>query len=370
MRRYFAFCTTAVLVVCGLFAIASTQEMSKTLTPATQERNIYTMKPEVTLELGLSGPDFAIALGREDTRTTKQPMGVNFYEVHWSTQLPGKINFRHGAHGFFIDAVLSVMGTEELGLPGGVQELDIGFGVTADDLIAHDEARLQVMALLKRLQDAGWQQSYYFSEARIKGRSSLINPSALDARYVPTLSEWMAFGIETVSWKLQANGVYMDIAMNRDGDRLDPHRPGAYFLSMTLETEEQYMRGHFGEKDRDNWKALWPEFSKVLNESRAEDEAKARLKGVEIDTGYKDPSILALKVPVVSLRVGQPCSRSGVWQASLPPDHPAAHLLAKAPQRLQRVEAGELMPAIYSRLMYPPADADNAAITWVLVRAV
>jgi hypothetical protein len=49
MPRHFALCTTAVLVACGLFAIASTQDVSKPLTPVTQERNIYTMKPEVIL---------------------------------------------------------------------------------------------------------------------------------------------------------------------------------------------------------------------------------------------------------------------------------------------------------------------------------
>ncbi|RZL48192.1 MAG: hypothetical protein EOP71_05090 [Variovorax sp.] len=329
------------------------------------------MKTEVTLQLGLSGPDFAIALGREDARVSRQPAGLNFYEIHWPDQTSGIARFEHGANGFELTTVLGVMGTEDVDRPSaGVYEILISFGLPPRNEIPHDEARLQVMALLKRLQDAGWQQSYHFSEARVKGRSTLRHPNSMDIRYTPNFKEWMGFSIETVRWKLRANGVYMSIAMNRDGDRMDSHRPGAYFLSMTLETEEQYMRGHFGEKDRDNWKALWPEFSKVLNESRAEDEAKARLKGLEIDTAYKDPPILALKVPVVSLSVGQPCSRSGVWQASLPPDHPAAFLLARAPQRLQRVEAGEPMPAVYSRLMYPPADADNAAITWVLVRAV
>jgi len=328
------------------------------------------MKPEVTIELGLSGHDFSIALGQEDTRTTKQPMGINFYEIDWPTRLPGKIHFIHGVNSFSINAAFSVMGTEELKLPGGVQDVSFGFGMTANELISHNEARLWVASFLKHLQDAGWQQYYYFSQARIKGRSSLKHSSSVDVRYTPTFEEWMAFGIQTVSWKLQANGVYMDISMNRDGDRMNPYRPGAYFMSMTLETEEQYMRSNFSQEDRDNWKALWPEFSKVLNGSRAEDEAEARLKGLELDTDYKDPPILALRVPVSTLRVGQPCSRGGLWQASLPPHFRAARLLADAPQRFQRVEFGEPMPAIYSSFMFDGAEAHNAAITWVLVRAV
>lgn len=324
------------------------------------------MKQEVTLRLGLSGQDLSIALGQENVLTTKQPMDVNFYDLNWPIARPGKINVIHGIHSFSVNHALGVMGTEDLRLPGGMQQLDFSFGVTAADLIPHDEARLEIMALLKRLQDAGWRQNYYFSAARIKGRSTLKKSSSLDVRYAPTFEEWMS--LDDAGWKLQANGVFMDISMHRDGDRMDPSWPGAYIMSMTLETEEQYMRSHFSEQDRDNWKALWPEFSKVLKKSRARKEAESRAQGLEIDTDYQDPPILALQAPVVSLRVDQPCSRSGWWQATLPPSHPAAHLLAKAPQRWRQVRAGEPMPRMYSRLMFDSADADNAAITWVWVR--
>ena len=38
-------------------------------------------KQEVTLKLGLSGADFALALGREDARVNRQPAGLNFYKL-------------------------------------------------------------------------------------------------------------------------------------------------------------------------------------------------------------------------------------------------------------------------------------------------
>jgi hypothetical protein len=368
MRRYIGYCAILFFLACGLYKTTSVQKPSKTDADASPKWKNNAVNPEVTIKLGMSGQDLSIALGRQRVRTSKQPMGVNFYEIHWPTKFPARVNFIHGVNGFFLDAALSVMGTEDLEILGGVQNLDVNFGVTAADLIPHDEARLEVMALLKRLQDAGWRQNYYFSEARIKGRSTLTDPSSLDVRYTPTFNEWMAVGIRTASWKLQANGVFMDISMHRDGDRMDPSWPGAYIMSMTLETEEQYMRSHFSEQDRDNWKALWPEFSKVLKKARAQKETELRAQGLEIDTDYQDPPILALQAPVVSLRVDQPCSRSGWWQATLPPSHPAAHLLAKAPQRWRQVRAGEPMPRMYSRLMFDSADADNAAITWVWVR--
>lgn len=290
------------------------------------------MKSEVTLRLGLSGQDFSVAIGREDVRVSKQPAGLNFYQLDWPDWTTGSVHFEHGVNSFELTNVLGLMGTEDVDrLQAGVDQLDISFGLPPRNAIPHNEARLQVLALLEHLQDAGWRQNYYFSAARIKGRSTLKKSSSLDVRYAPTVEEWMS--LDDAGWKLQADGVFMDISMHRDGDRMDPSWPGAYIMSMTLETEEQYMRSHFSEQDRDNWKALWPEFSKVLKKSRARKEAESRAQGLEIDTDYQDPPILALQAPVVSLRVDQPCSRSGWWQATLPPSHPAAQLLAKAPQR-------------------------------------
>jgi hypothetical protein len=327
------------------------------------------MKQEVTIQLGLSGKDFAAALGHEDTRTTKQPMGVNFYDLDWPPKLPGKVNVNHSSNGFQIDAVLGVMGTEDLKLPGGVQQININFGVTADSLIPHDEARLRVMALLKRLQDAGWRQHYFFSQARIKGRSSLRNHGDLDARYVPTFEEWMALGTTSAgSWQLEANGVYMDITMHRDSGRMNPHQPGAYFMAMTIQTEESQLRLSVPEEDRDNWKPLWPARYKQFQQWRIEKEAAARAKGLEIDTQYQDPPILALRVASLSSRVGQPCPKDGIWEARLPANHREAAHLASVPNRFKQVKAGQAMPELYASFMSKTADADNAALVWTWVR--
>ncbi|MDH4451395.1 MAG: hypothetical protein QE265_12540 [Rhodoferax sp.] len=254
------------------------------------------MKQEVSIQLGMSGQDFAIALGRDDARVTKQPAGLNFYAIHWPARLPGKVKVNHGVHSFFLAAALSVQGVEDVErLAFGVDEFSINFGITPVDLIPHDEARLQVMALLKRLQDAGWKQHYYMDAARLKGRSSLFQGTvALDARYTPTFEEWMALDT-SASWQLQANGVYLDLSMHRDSERMNPYQPGAYLMSMKLQTEEQEMRGYFIEKDRTNWKDLWPQRLNRSRDARAQKELSASSKGLEIDTQYQDPAILALK---------------------------------------------------------------------------
>jgi hypothetical protein len=68
-------------------------------------------------------------------------------------------------------------------------------------------------------------------------------------------------------------------------------------------------------------------------------------------------------------RVGQTCPASGMWEAKLPATHPSARNLATAPSRLVNVQAGQPMPEVYAKFMFPQtADADNAAVVWTLVR--
>jgi hypothetical protein len=68
---------------------------------------------------------------------------------------------------------------------------------------------------------------------------------------------------------------------------------------------------------------------------------------------------------VPQTRVGEVCPRSGVWAASLPDTHPAAHNLAIYHGRFRNVRAGDPMPTMFARFMFPQtADADNADITW------
>jgi len=96
-------------------------------------------------------------------------------------------------------------------------------------------------------------------------------------------------------WNLYANGVYMEISMQRDPDCMNPYLPGSYFLSMELQTENDFMGLHFRtEEDQANWRALWPERNQSYTKMRLEKEKAARAKGLEIDTEYQDPPLLTL----------------------------------------------------------------------------
>lgn len=72
---------------------------------------------------------------------------------------------------------------------------------------------------------------------------------------------------------------------------------------------------------------------------------------------------------VPTVKVGQTCPKTGWWEPSLPNTHPSFAYLGRDPQRFKMVTAGQPMPHVYAKFMFPDtADADNAAITWTLVK--
>ena len=280
MKTFLSGCIAALML--SMVVSACTQENAPN----------NTMQPAINIQLGLHGSAFCNALGQEKARINRQPAGVNFYERNWSSNSQGSVQFEHGPHSFTLNNVLTIMGTEDQRrLAFGVEDIYISFGLSPDDDTSHNDARLQTMALLKRLQDAGWQQYYLISSARLKGRSSLTE-YVMDARYVPSFEEWMR--LDSMQWKLQANGVYMAITLDRDGTRLDPEKPGAYLISMTLNTEEYYCRVGLPEAERSDWKTAYPNSLAMHKGYRADEEKAARAKGLEIDTDYQDQPILAI----------------------------------------------------------------------------
>jgi Tle cognate immunity protein 4 C-terminal domain/Tle cognate immunity protein 4 N-terminal domain len=72
---------------------------------------------------------------------------------------------------------------------------------------------------------------------------------------------------------------------------------------------------------------------------------------------------------VPTVKVGQTCPKTGWWEPSLPNTHPSFAYLGRDPQRFKMVTAGQPMPHVYAKFMFPDtADADNVAITWTLVK--
>lgn len=331
-----------------------------------ERKQTMTSSP-VSLQLGMLADDFDRALGQE-RHIDRQPAGLHFHEKDWSPRLPGVVQVNHGSHTFKVDGVLSVMGTEDRERTAfGIEKLAINVGMSAPaSTIPHNEARLKTMAFIRQLLQIGWRPYYHRSEARLNGKSSWADSDDRDPRYTPSFDEWMRDNDH--HWKFEVDGVYLRLSVSRSYETPDPLKPGAYLMSLDLETELHKVRLWFPEEKRNNWKEHWAELMQYAVGQRAKEEAKARAQGLEIDTAYQDPRILAVEGPVITARVGEPCPKSGLWEASLQAGHPSAPHLASTPSRWRQLQAGEPMPG-FGQSLLPDAQAINAAIVWTWHKA-
>lgn len=251
----------------------------------------------VTVNIGQSGELFLNSNDLPSQGTVdRQPAGLNFYRVRWSTAAPGTVVVNHGQHSFEIPFALTLLGTEDTeALHEGVRSFDITAGVTAADTIQHDDARRLFLDFIQTLTERGWKPAISYNYPRLKGEQAYKYfeedfTYSVPPDYRPTLEQWMA--MDFAYWRLHADGVFLNIHINRDRKRMAPHEPGAYLLAFSLVSKEGKARSHFqGEKDRANWKDLWVDKIKELKKERYAKEEALRKRGFDIDTNYEEPKI-------------------------------------------------------------------------------
>ncbi|KMN35610.1 hypothetical protein VI26_10635 [Chromobacterium sp. LK1] len=83
----------------------------------------------------------------------------------------------------------------------------------------------------------------------------------------------------------------MSLTVDRDQDHLDPNKPGAYIISLTIEPHEETQRRNVEEKQRDHWRQLWIPIARELRSKRNIEEAKLKAQGIPIVSDYKDPEL-------------------------------------------------------------------------------
>ena len=361
----------AVLALClnGCESKVSTQ------TPISSVNQESYMAPQATFKFGSTGELFLQDNGRENVLVKREPAGINFYKMRWTTDRYGAVKIEHGMHGFKVDNVLSLSGTEDTEtLQDGFLFFNISAVITPTDTISHLEARDAMMRMLRTLQQAGWRRYIYRAEPRVKSRSSLLhayadNLNGLDLNYVPTLQEWMRLG-EKANWYLYADGAYLTMQFMRDETRMHPDQPGAYLLTFELKTEAEDTKGYFAPDDKKRWKELWPARNSALQQERAAAEVKARAQGLEIDTTYQDPPILALQVARLTAKVGQPAPKAGWWKASSATNNTRIWNLEALERTVpERLKLGEPLSSLSPSMMNPKTiAAQDADTVWTWIK--
>ncbi|MCI1003672.1 hypothetical protein HWE01_02495 [Herbaspirillum sp. C7C8] len=276
-----------------VFAFASLACLLSACSPSSPER-----PPMSSLTVSINeSPEKLLRDNAGQIKVTQQGPGVNFYTAHWAQQNPGSVTIAHGRYTLTIPYVLGFQGMEESRAPSeGIVQYEVFAGVTAPDLIGHDEARKKLFALLQAIRKAGWTPFIERDDPRIRGEQRLdyvmrnSSASSLDPDYEPTFTEWMA--LEDLSkWTFCADHTYLAVAFKREASLGDPVKPGSYLLTYTVMGENQHFRTYVAPKDRDRWKELLPGVVKELQEQRQRAEQGWRAKGARIDETYHDPPV-------------------------------------------------------------------------------
>jgi hypothetical protein len=288
----------SLLTVCGLLVglltSCSVKPTPESLQPKIQES--VEMTNNASIKLGESAKAFIERYPQ--AKVVRQPAGIDFYSLRWSTGSPGLVSLENGKNALAVEHVLSTTTSEDQAetKQEGFTEFNINAGITAPERIPHDEARLKTYAILRGILDAGWQQVIERSEPRLKGKArqdymfATSNLNGLDATFVPTFEEWMRVESRT-PWSFYANGVYLEVSFTREPTLTDPTKPGAYLLTYNIKTETEYFRGYAGPDDRLRWKEVVPKELVKVAALRAQKEAELKAKGVPIDESYKDPPV-------------------------------------------------------------------------------
>lgn len=268
--------------------------------PVKKEQKATHMTQEVTIKIGELGSEFQKRYP-DQVKINKQPAGLDFYSIDWKFAAQGVVKVSHGAHSFEIDNVLSVLTSIDIDTPReGFRKFGINAGITAPDLIPHDEARDKVYAILKRIEQKGWRVVTPRSRPRLTGQDRLnyvlkvSNSVGLDTQYLPTLDEWMR--IENLTdWNFYADGQFLTLHFKRERTLLDPTKPGSYLLTFTLTSDTEQFRGYVESEDRMRWKTLLLSQLDKLKPVRAKAEATLKAQGIKIDETYQDPPLPNLK---------------------------------------------------------------------------
>ncbi|MDO7413056.1 hypothetical protein ACT41Q_07700 [Acinetobacter baumannii] len=228
---------------------------------------------------------------------------TTFYKLDWDNH-PINIKIEHGLNSITLHHVIGV----QTGVGQSNQLIDdysVYAGLTDDNTMSHDKARLTVLAIFKELKQLGWQRVIELSSPRLIGKDTITyaskNTYELDPDYPYTLDEWMQLK-DGSRWLLQANGIYMTITMRRDQSKMDPQKPGAYFINYKFESEKKYYAPYFKVDDLKKWEmnaarwvALYPGIKKEMNQIRAKKEAQLKVQGIMIDESYQDPPLVSKK---------------------------------------------------------------------------
>ena len=264
-----------------------------------KEKEVMIYPEKISISLKQRGIDWKNKYG-DVVHVNVQPAGVNFYKIQpLRTKQSIIIRLEHDSQSLEIPRVLSVTGTEDMEKKEGIDSIQLSAGLSSQPLIEHDAARLYVWNLVKSIRAAGWKKYIEETDPRLNGKAAyeyaVQQHGALDPDYELSLKEWMAMPART-RWSFYANDAFLSLEFDRDMQRMDPAKPGAYLLNVSMSSAEQQFSSNFEFEERDHWRNLWDAAARKWKQERNRKEAKLHAQGVAIDINYQDPPLPAKPV--------------------------------------------------------------------------
>ena len=337
-----------------------------------ETRKGKTMKKPTQIEITL-GESFEGFVKKYPTiKTKKQDTGkwgyLKWYTFNWSTKNPANLVFKNNGNQINInDAIyLSILEDSDY-VKDGIIELKIQAGITADDWISHDEARLKFHEILQGFLDKGWRRAASLGRPRISRKDAMRYKKDekdyfyLDPFYLPTLDEWKSLDrgglMSSNLWVLRyKNKAFMTINVGITDHKTDPNK-GAYLLFIEIVNDENEAKKYFSPDTDDrmnkrDWKGLWEERLEEFKATRQKEEIKAIQKGYRIDIHYLDYFIppgkektqaeLESEIKAMTFKTGDQSPKSGYYEATLPEGHIKHELLKLNPMHYVVYKKGDV----------------------------
>ena len=283
-------------------------------------------KQHVTLKLGKQGEDsFRQAHAHVDDVTAPSDV-VGFMELRWWTadQL-GTVTIDHGGHKINFPHTIFALGSSWPDYPDeGVAGLALHTGITAPEYVRHEEAWKTWQALLKHVQENGWQSMIFNYNARVRGEAAynyiMANEHsidvAFDASYDLNYMQWHNLLNKRGSLlaSFYQDGAYLTLSLNQEvvtEDELAAKKLnlnldewGQYIVYVEFDTVRAYNRNAMLSvlpkneggtetelKIEQNLPFYWQELKQLRANRREKAEQEVIQQGYKIDTSYQDPDI-------------------------------------------------------------------------------
>lgn len=271
--------------------------------PINDNGNKKNMNPVILYFNKETGAEFAARI-QANIENPLPTSSTTFYNKGWDKD-PIDVLIEHGKNSITLHHVIGVQ-TDTAGKNGIITSYNnISAGLSNNSTLSHDQARIEILGILKDLKQAGWQRFISLSDPRLDGKDALSYAQKefydLDPNYLYSLNEWMNLK-DGSRWLFQANGIYLIIQMYRDQNQMNPQKPGAYFLRYEFVSEKEYYAPYFKDDDLKKWEinaarwvSLYPGIKKQMNQIRTKTEAELKAQGIQIDESYQDPPLVSKK---------------------------------------------------------------------------